>query len=284
MAETPNGAAVRLLEQSDVHLIAPLHQGWLALGCASIQPATGLSLLENYLQAVHPNDAPPWGGLLLWRFYQQSKDKSLVRPQMASWYAQIIATHRQYYSLYDPFEEGLPALGGRQDPRWLTALTWSNESLLRIGHLLGEDVSEILHWHELTIYSMNAKLWDEACGVYQTYDLTRQALQPAAGLDGFLPLAGEVPVQAQAERMLRRIEKSLFDQPVSLLDGWLLWEGLRRYELRDCAIRLQRFLLKAVHEHGFYETFDGATGIPVGSAAGPLAAALYLLLSKAPKK
>ncbi|HMO40534.1 MAG TPA: hypothetical protein PKC76_14245 [Saprospiraceae bacterium] len=284
MAETSNGVAAKLLEQFDVHRTAALHQGWLALGYASIQPATGLSLLENYLKAVHPNATPPWSGLLLWRFYQYSKDKSLVRRQMAGWYAKITEQHQQYYNWYDPLEEGLPALDGRQDPRWLTALTWSNESLLRIGHLLGEDVSAILHWHELTIYTMNAKLWDEACGAYRTYDLSHQTLQPAAGLDGFLPLAAEVPVQAQAERMLHRLEKSLFTQPISLLDGWLLWEGLRRYELRDCAMHVRRFLLKAVHEHGFYETFDGATGLPVGSAAGPLAAALYLLLSKAAQK
>ncbi len=89
-------------------------------------------------------------------------------------YKKVLAKHKNLYDLFDPLEEGLPATGNIQDPLFLMALTWSNESLIHLGHMLNFDVLDVIQWHELTIYSMNDKLWDDECGGYQLYNLAEE--------------------------------------------------------------------------------------------------------------
>ncbi|MBK7872791.1 MAG: hypothetical protein IPJ74_19995 [Saprospiraceae bacterium] len=171
-----------------------------------------------------------------------------------------------------------------QDPVFLALLTLANESLIKIGHILGEDVLEIIQWHELTIYSMNEKLWDEVGGGYKAFHIITKELQPLEGLRTFIPLAGEVPTQDQAECMLIELERDLFAYPINIWEGWLLYQGLLRYDFNDLAAKLRRFFWESVTEFGCYENFNAQTGEPilgVNKAQSPVAAALMIDFLKA---
>lgn len=169
-----------------------------------------------------------------------------------------------------------------QDPFFNAVLCWSNESLLKVGHLLGQNVSDILHWHELTIYSMNEKLWDELSGLFQAYDLRSDFRLSYAAVNGLMPMAGEVPTQDQAEVMLMALESAWFTQEeaicflcpsynmdspdfesdnrwrgaIWILTNWMLYQGLNRYDFEELSTKVLNDSLKLVSEYGFYEYFD----------------------------
>lgn len=169
-----------------------------------------------------------------------------------------------------------------QDPLFNGILSWSNEALVQIGTLLGEDISEPMQWHELTIWAMNDKLWDEERGIYNAYDLRQGEIIPVHTSSGLMPLCGEVPTQEQAEAMLRTLESGMFGGsdpdialcptysllapdvnfeqywrgPVWINLNWLLWQGLLRYDMEDMAERVRQHSLGLMAEHGFYEYFD----------------------------
>lgn len=169
-----------------------------------------------------------------------------------------------------------------QDPLFNGILCWSNEALIKIGDLLGEDISEPMQWHELTIWSMNDKLWDEERGLYNAYDLRQQELIPVYTSSGLMPLCGEVPTQEQAEAMLLTLEsghfggkrkdirlcptyslqaenvdfKKYWRGPVWINLNWLLYRGLLRYDMDKVAERVKQDSLALLSEQGFYEYFD----------------------------
>ncbi len=173
-----------------------------------------------------------------------------------------------------------------QDPLFNGLLAWSNECLIQIGGMLGEDVSEIVQWDELTKYSMNEKLWDEARGIYNAYDLRNEELIPVHTSSGLVPMCGDIPTQEQAEKMLRTLESDMFGgergdiylcPTYSLLAGdvdfkkywrgpvwinmnWLLYHGLQRYDMEDMAARVRQHSLDLMEKHGFFEHFDPRKG------------------------
>ncbi len=176
-----------------------------------------------------------------------------------------------------------------QDPLFNGVLSWSNEALIKIGSLIGEDIAEPMQWHELTIWSMNEKLWDEEWGIYNAYDLRAQEIIPVETSSGFMPLCGEVPDQEQAEAMLRTLESAAFGGrpeetwlcptysllaedvnfqkywrgPVWINLNWLLYRGLLRYDMEEMAERVKQHSLQLLDAHGFFEYFD-----PRRTAAG----------------
>ena len=170
-----------------------------------------------------------------------------------------------------------------QDPLFNGILAWSNESLIEIGGILGEDVSELVQWNELTIYSLNEKLWNEDRGTYDAWDLANDQRLECHTSSGLMPLIGLVPTQEQAEEMLLKLESNLYsgspdepvfwcptyqlDQkdlnyekywrgPVWINMNWLLYRGLLRYDMKDAAERLRNDSLQLIAKNGFYEYFD----------------------------
>ena len=170
-----------------------------------------------------------------------------------------------------------------QDPLFNGILCWSNECLIKIGQLLGEQVDELVRWNEMTIFSMNHKLWDAEVGTYHAYDLTKQQIIPCFTSSGLLPMVGMVPTQEQAERILQRIQHEDFsgksDQPAFRLptyqlDGpvfdpakywrgpiwinmnWLLYQGLKRYDMFEAAEKVRSDSLELIRKYGFFEYFD----------------------------
>lgn len=181
-----------------------------------------------------------------------------------------------------------------QDPLFNGLLAWSNECLIEIGGLLGEDVSEIVQWDELTKYSMNEKLWDEERGIYNAYDLRNEELIPVHTSSGLMPLCGDVPTQEQAEKMLLTLESEMFGGkrddiylcptysllaedadfkkywrgPVWINMNWLLCHGLLRYDMEDMAERVRQHSLELLEKYGIYEYFDPRKGVEEEAACG----------------
>lgn len=193
---------------------------------------------------------------------------------------------------------------GIQDPFFNGLLAWSNECLIRIGSLLGDDVSEAIQWDELTKYAMNEKLWDEARGLYQAYHLEAGQVIPTTGLAGLIPLCGEVPIQEQAEQMLSMLESPAFGGrrtdtflcpshplpastlqdtnyrscPVQIKYNWLLYHGLLRYDMQQMAERIRQHSVELLHQYGCFEYYSPYRQLEAafGNYPCPVAAALGL--------
>ncbi len=192
-----------------------------------------------------------------------------------------------------------------QDPLFNSILAWSNEALIEIGHQLGEDVLPIILWNELTVHSMNEKLWREELGLYQAYDRVNQEALPVPVISGLLPLIGLIPTQEQAEVILTHLESSAFGAkdgqlyscpsyaltakdvdfarywrgPVWINTNWLLYHGLQRYDMVDLAAKIRKDSLDLLTEFGFYEYFDprkGAATSGYGTSQFSWSAALCL--------
>ena len=171
---------------------------------------------------------------------------------------------------------------GIQAPFFNGLLAWSNECLIRIGSLLGDDVSEAIQWDELTKYAMNEKLWDQARGLYQAYHLEAEQVIATTGLAGLIPLCGEVPIQEQAEQLLSMLESPVFGGkrtdtflcpshplpasalqnpdyrscPVQIKYNWLLYHGLLRYDMQQMAERIRQHSLELLHQYGCFEYYS----------------------------
>ena len=174
-----------------------------------------------------------------------------------------------------------------QDPLFNGVLAWSNECLIQIGGLLGEDVSEVIEWDELTKYSINEKMWDEARGMYNAFDLRNNELIHVHTSSGLMPLIGDVPTQDQAEKILKTLESPMFGgkrndlyncPAYSLLAkdidyqgfwrgsvwinlNWLLFHGLQRYEMYEMAERIRQDSLELLSGRGFCDYFDPRKGV-----------------------
>jgi hypothetical protein len=191
-----------------------------------------------------------------------------------------------------------------QDPLFNGLLAWSNECLIRIGSLLEEDVSEAIQWDELAKFAINEKLWDEARGLYQAYNLLGEETIPAIGLAALIPLCGEVPIQEQAEQLLSVLASPAFGGkrtdtflcpshplpanelqnpnyhscPVQIKYNWLLYHGLLRYDMQQMAARLRNHSLELLHQYGCFEYFSPYRQFEAafGNFPCPVAAALGL--------
>lgn len=170
-----------------------------------------------------------------------------------------------------------------QDPCFNALLIYSNDCLIKIAELLGEDVSELIGWNELAIYSMNEKLWNEESGRYDAWDLKKDQRMPSLSVGGLIPMLANVPDQDQAESMLKTLLGEGFigpdDQPLHLCPtysfmgaefnpekywrgpvwvniNWLLYHGLLNYDFKETAEQIKTETLSLLDQHGFYEYFD----------------------------
>lgn len=248
-----------------------------ALGYAHINEEQAWRQLDRALQT---NDFTlPLDAIVLYKLQKISPQPDLL----GIYYQQILSRHQYLYEHCDPQDNGLPhhpeAAPNIPDITFLTALTWSNESLIKLGHQLDADVLEVIQWHELTIFSMNEQFWDESCGGYHQIGAPKEANFMAR----FLPLAGEIPTQDQAECMLLKLESRLSTGDIRVFDAWMLYNGLLRYDFENVAAKLRRRILHCCEEYGFCEGFNLESGKPLTSPRqqSPLVAALILdLLQK----
>jgi len=190
-----------------------------------------------------------------------------------------------------------------KDPVVNTLLCWSNEALIAMGKFIRKNVSEIIQWNELALYSMNEQLWDEEYGIYRGYDLITKELPLSGSIGGLLPLLAGIPVQEQAEAMLGALRLN-FEKPdvyklasnslyadvtqiekpcrgaMSLLMNWLLFQGLSRFDLIDFAEQIKKDTIALVSEYGYYLHYlpqkDLVQNCGIGKGNNPFAVAILL--------
>lgn len=283
---------------------------------------------SGFLPSGNPSGAAtlPIQGVILEQLRQSSKKSAdFLAPALRAAFHRAIAWHRYLYKHRDPAGEGLlviehpeedgfgnaPGYPYRlskslqiQDPFFNTCLAASNEALMALGHFLKEDVGEPAHWYELTVHTMNEKLWNEATSSYQAFDLVTDQYIDCPTLAGLLPVLAEIPDQAQAERMLTVLESPAWADtafrvyPSCRLDelesdhcggwsgavwpalNWMLFRGLKRYDFNETAERLRRNMLRLVSEYGFHVAYDPRqqkhSRPGIGPPSSPAAAALAL--------
>jgi len=182
-----------------------------------------------------------------------------------------------------------------QDPLFNCILVKSNQSLIKLGELIGEDASQIEAWNEKTIAAMNTKLWNEERGIYDAFDMYAGERIPILSSSGFMPLFAGVPSAAQAEKLYQRLcqpdfsgtpEKPLyfcpsystydekFDPkkywrgPVWINMNWMLYHGLKQYGYDEKAAQVKADALELITRYGFYEYFEPEKENPEREIAG----------------
>ncbi len=140
-----------------------------------------------------------------------------------------------------------------QDPFFHAFLSWSNESLIKIGAALGQDVQEIIEWYELSTYSINQKLWNPERHRYCPFDENMPGHLPIDILESAVCLFSEVATQDYAELMYPSLEKRLKKDfalkiraaeqfPLAIARQVLLLQSLQNYGFDDLSIQLMQRL------------------------------------------
>lgn len=181
-----------------------------------------------------------------------------------------------------------------QDVLLNSILCRSNEALLEIAEILGEDSGEIREWEAQTRRALDAKLWDDETGLYTSFDLRAGRSLPAGSVSGFIPLFAGVPDAARARRVVERLdspgfagrsgetyrvpsydlEAMDFDSakywrgPVWLNMDWMIYRGLRRYGFDEAAAKVRSDMVELVSRHGFHEYFGPFRRPERGSSGG----------------
>jgi hypothetical protein len=79
---------------------------------------------------------------------------------------------------------------------------------------------------------------------------------PTMNMAQFAPMAGEVPTQEQAEKMLKKL--TLIYQKAELIDPfehWWLFNGLIRYDFTSYAKKIRIELKQIMEKFGFHHSY-----------------------------
>jgi len=190
-----------------------------------------------------------------------------------------------------------------QDPLYNSILCRANESLARIGEIIGESPAIPQSWTKKTAEAIGEKLWHEEQGIFDAYDLVSRQLIEVDTAAGFMPLYGGAANRKQAERLYHRLNSASFcalhqgncfaipnydtqmpgfDRsnywrgPIWININWMLAQGLRRYGYSLKADSLQKDLLQLPIRFCFYEYFDSFDGKGYGSDNFSWTAALFI--------
>lgn len=189
-----------------------------------------------------------------------------------------------------------------QDVLFNSLLCRGDRDLAEIALLLGDDPAPLAERAEATAAAINAKLWDEAAGLYLDYDLANAERIPAAVAGGFSPLFAGVPDGARAERLyallnspaFARLDESVYPVPtysrqapdyspnrywrgpIWINLNWLIYHGLRDYGRHDYAARVRGAVIDLVAHQGYYEYFNPENGRGHGTDSFSWTAALLI--------
>jgi glycogen debranching enzyme len=189
-----------------------------------------------------------------------------------------------------------------QDVLFNTLLCQANRDLAEIARALGQDPAPFEGWAARTAAAIEAKLWDDAHGIYVDFDLAAGQPIGAHVAAGFLPLYAAIPAAERARRMYAYLNSPAFCQldgscfpvpsynrlapdfspnrywrgPVWVNLDWMLARGLRRYGFDAYADRLCLAVVELVRARGFYEYFNPDTGQGHGTNHFSWTAALLL--------
>jgi len=171
-----------------------------------------------------------------------------------------------------------------QDPLFNSVLIKSNESLIRLGKLLGkmDKVTQLKQWNELAKHGMNSKLYSEEKGGYVYYDLRNNCKLNHLSSSSFAPLFAGVPTPNIARQISADLKSGrfggahqenylcasfdptspLFESqkywrgPIWINLNWMIYKGLLRYGFHDVAQEVKNHSLFFMEKYGFYEYFE----------------------------
>jgi neutral trehalase len=166
-----------------------------------------------------------------------------------------------------------------QDVLFNAMLIRSNEGLIHLASLIGEDAAEIVAWNGRSIQALNDKCWNDEDGFYYDFDLKANKQIKVKVSNGFMPLFAGACSQEQAEKLKSALlhsfksetylmcSSSAVDEqafnpvkywrgPIWINVNWMLYNGLRRFGFDQLAEQVKSDSLQLVERTGFYEYFD----------------------------
>lgn len=167
-------------------------------------------------------------------------------------------------------------------------LLLSEKSLITIAEQVGDhDLSARRHLRaQKGIAAMREHMWDDAQGCFVAVHRNGLRKLTPATIGGMVPLQGDIPTSAQAQRMAQTLTTSRWNTPIPLpsvdrtaseyrSDGFWrgdVWpstvfqtlEGLSHFGHRDLVADLAGRLLDNALKVGISEHYDSQTGAPLG--------------------
>ena len=244
---------------------------------------------------------PPIFGIALWLLLNNNQAQFDKLSFLRKYYYKIVDYHRFLYEFRDLEENGIICIRNNketlfldhqnspkkcdadflsqppnnrinwiQDPFFNSLLVWSNECLIKLGRVLEEDLEEVMSWHECTIHTMDEILWQSEKNAYFPIDLNHNSTIEVNEITSLIPIAGEVPIQEQAELLFKNKLSRLFQNnihtkseksttvfgmngsPVSLVElivaYWFIYIGLEKYGLNSEAKKLRKKALMKINQ------------------------------------
>ncbi len=293
---------------------------WQAICCigwAHLDPHKALDQFARLVQRLEISDGVPGHQTFpLWGYVAgRLAEQVPANAHPEAWrhiYRQLSALHRQWWKAFDLADDGLlvlPTEAPCQDVGFNAIWLLSNEHLIHLGGALKADLFDLLHFHELALYSFNENFWDPDQGQYLCYDTAIKQRIPSGSIRNFWALASGAPTQEEAEALCRQLHQGRFaelelkyttwemdhqelrqEQPwrgaISVLSNWLMGIGLFRFDMEQEAEDLVANTLEWIAHCGFCAHFEASLSPDgerwgIGSPTEPWVAALYLDLMSA---
>lgn len=226
-------------------LMALKHHNWL----------DGLNILQSWIDELgslkHKEVLPPpFLAALLWQYYEDAPSFYKKKNLLQLYFQPLLSYQLQLYKQFDTYDNGLIAhQAACIDPFFQSLLIWSNEALIKMGQVLGQDMIELIQYNELSIYSCTEELWDaqrfEFCAIYKqkTISLQEQASR-------YLPLFTHLLTQEEAELLVGRLLQQGFPlqsnqtnktAELNKAEAYCLYLGLLAYDMEEAAEYLQEY-------------------------------------------
>ncbi|TGV02874.1 MGH1-like glycoside hydrolase domain-containing protein [Flavivirga rizhaonensis] len=181
-----------------------------------------------------------------------------------------------------------------QDPLFNTMLIKSNESLIDLYQLIGDNqdkIAQLEKWQNQAIESFNNKLFDKELGAYIHYDLRNEKPLRFVSSSSFSPIYANIPSKEKAAILVKTMmdkfgndhqylcasfdptserfnPKKYWRGPVWVNLNWILYKGLIQYGYNDIAKRVKEDTIEIIEKNGFYEYFDSRKEEHVDGKAG----------------
>ncbi len=165
-----------------------------------------------------------------------------------------------------------------QDSLMNAVLIRSNQSLIRLGKIIGEDVAELEEWNQQSVKLFNQKLWNDKIDCFASYDMVNEKLIGIREIGGWASLCAGIANQEQAEKTTSYLQKlqnnnfllcpsfdpfhAKFDPkrywrgPIWPHMNTLLFDGLIHYGFNELANKVKEDTIYLIENKGFYEYFE----------------------------
>lgn len=198
------------------------------------------------------------------------------------YYIHLIELFKQWEYNDEKIAIGSPFLV--QDPLFNSMLIKSNESLIKLGELLGkkDKVKKLEQWQHLAIQAMNSKLYDDTLEGYVYYDLRNERKLSHLSSSSFTPLMAGIPSEERAESIVEHFmdgrfsgyndenflcasfdpsseffnSKKYWRGPIWINLNWIIYRGLQRYGYENLSEKIKAHTLYFMQKYGFYEYFE----------------------------